>query len=116
MAHLDKKLVWEKPDGTLEISHLDDRDIRAGETEDAFIARYTAKLKTIPALSNVTPVIIEKSKIPTDRAQRDEWSFDGNKIKVDPDKVAAKAAKEAAKEATLATLGVTKEQLKEALE
>src|SRR3990167_7750108 len=93
--HLDRAEVWERQDGGVSITYFDTRDMLPGESEDDFIERMSAKHKPIGA----TRTLVQKSDIPIDRSQRNEWSFKNGKVEVDPAKVAVKQAKEAQKQA-----------------
>lgn len=108
MAHLDKKLVWQRADGGVSITHLDSADKLEGETDDEFVARYTDRLKPV---FGVDPIVVDKNDLPKNRDNRNEWSLNGKKIEVDQTKVDAKEAKEAEKQAVLDKIGITAEEL-----
>lgn len=118
MARLDKILVWQRQDGGVSITHLDDRDMIDGETEDDFIARYTQKLQ--PSFPGITPSLVNASEVPSERTYRNEWSLKNGKVEVDPVKVQAKADKEAEKQnkrqAILSKLKISEEELADLLE
>lgn len=105
MAHLNKKIIWERPDGGISITHLDDRDKLPGESDDDFIARYALKLNISP-----NKTVVDSSDIPTDKSQRNEWSLKNKKVEVDQAKVVAKQAKEAEINAIYSKIGLTKEE------
>ena len=113
MAHLNKVIVWQRPDGGVSITYLDDRDKLLGESDGDFTARMSSKLQ--PSFSGVTPTVIEKKDIPNKRDNRNEWSLKSNKVEVDQAKVKfkedAKKAKDDAREAVLSKLGITKDEL-----
>ena len=110
MAKLDKVAVWERPDGGISITHFGSEDKRANETDDEFITRHTNRLKLDPAFASYTMTIIPSSDIPTDRANRNEWSLKSGKVIVDPVKVQAKQDAQAEKDAVLAKLKISKEE------
>ena len=112
MSHLNRVAVWERTDGGISITHFDNRDMRQGETEDDFITRFTDRLKLEPVFGSSTMSLISASDIPTDRSERNEWSFIAGKVKVDPAKVAAKQAKEAERQAIFARIGVTEDEFR----
>lgn len=69
--------------------------------------------KDVP--SGASYQIVEDSAVPTSREHRNEWKLNGNKVAVDQVKVDAKLAKEAEKspkkQALLAKLKITEEEL-----
>lgn len=107
---MDKKLVWERPDGGVSITHLDVRDKLSGESDDDFIIRYSEKLKLSPQFSSSVLSVVDGDKIPSDRSNRNEWSLKGGKVEVDPIKVKAKKDKEDEQLAVYSKMGVTKEE------
>lgn len=108
-SSLDKSAVWERSDGGISILTFDTRDMKEGETEDQFTTRMIAKHQA--NFGSVAPQFVSKSNIPTDKTNRNEWSLKNGKVEVDPVKLAAKAAKEAEKEAVLSKLKISKEEL-----
>lgn len=113
MAKLNRVLVWNENNGIPSITHLDSEDMLIGESEDDFIIRYSEKLKKNPRFNNFR--IIKRINIPSNKDQRNEWSLMGDKVKVDPVKVQKKQQRVAAREAVLQRLGVTRDQLREAM-
>lgn len=111
MGHLNKKLVWERVDGGISITHLDERDKLEGETDEAFITRYTERLKLNPLYGSSVLSVIEDKDIPKDRSERNEWSVKNGKVEVDQVKVKAKKDREDAAKEVLTKLGITKEEL-----
>lgn len=111
---LDKVLVWQRLDGGVSVTHLDDRDKLQNESDDQFIQRYSDKLKQDPLLSGSTLNVISSSDVPVDKTNRKHWSLIGIEVKVDETKVQAEedfiAQKEADKQIILNRLGITKEE------
>lgn len=117
MAHLNKVAVWETADG-VSITYFDDKDmVKYGyANEDEFIAWMVQRLK--PNFG-VDPTLINKSDIPGDRGDREHWSVKSGRIEVDLIKKKNKKdqddAKESGKQAVLAKLGITKQELNKIL-
>src|SRR3990167_8890914 len=106
--YLDRAAVWERPDGGISITYFDTRDMLLGESEDDFIERMSTKHKPIGAIRT----LVQKADIPIDDSQRNEWSLKNGKVEVDQQKVAAKQAKEAQKQAVFMKLGITEDEFK----
>ena len=109
MGHLNRKAVWDLP--TIHITHFHTDDMLPGETEDEFIDRYILKMKLNPVYSGLTPELVSDADIPSDKSQRNEWSLKNGKVEVDQAKVQAKEAKKAEKDAVLAKLKISEEEL-----
>jgi hypothetical protein len=77
--HLTKVLVWQDGDD-VSITHLHSNDMLPGETEDAFISRYSQKLRQN---FSSDPKILSRSDIPSDKKDRGKWRLVGGKVKVD---------------------------------
>lgn len=110
MPHLDKVIVWNRPDGGVSVTHLHSDDMLPGESEDDFIARFTLKLKNNSVLGKSVDILKERSDLP-DSSRQDEWSVNGDKVEIDPAKTQAKIDKEADRIAIFEKLGVSKEEL-----
>lgn len=114
MAKIDKVLVWERADGGISVTHLDDRDIRPGETQDDFIQRYSDRLKLDDLFAAATLTVIDSINVPTAEENRQHWSLIKGAIQVDPDKVQAASdlliQKQTAQNAVLQKLGLSKEE------
>lgn len=115
-----KKLIWSNPDGSIRKSNPDVTKKNPNETDDEFYERMIEKWKVIdPTLIGLEVNIVDESDIPTDKTHRNEWTFDKNskKVKPDPVKIQAKldkiAKKAAKKQAVLAKLKITEEELKD---
>ena len=93
MAHLNRVAVWNDP--SCSITYFDTRDmVKYGySNEDDFISWYTGRLK-LGTMNGFDYVLIDSANIPSDRAQRGEWSLIGDKVEVDPVKVSQKKAKQ----------------------
>lgn len=96
MGYLDRVGVWERQDGGLSITYFHRKDMLPGETEDQFIARYTARLKNDVMFGQAKLSIVLKANIPVKDSQRNEWSLKAGKVEVDPVKVQAKALRKGA--------------------
>jgi hypothetical protein len=84
MSEIDKKIVWDdSANGKVWVTHLDSNDKSGGESDDEFVTRYTAKLKLNPRFADLTPVIMLKADIPSDRKDRRKWRIKNGKVKVD---------------------------------
>lgn len=110
-----KKLVWEKLDGTVRISHPDVTKKNLTETDDEFYLRMIEAWKIYdPTLAGLNVEVVET--IPTDAEQvdRELWELKNGKVKVNAqkkaDKDAEKVAKKAEKDAVLAKLGITEQE------
>jgi len=111
--YLDKKLVWQRLDGGVSVTHLHEDDMREGESEDQFIERYTQRL--IPAFDGVIPVVMNKTDIPSDRADRNKWRVQGGKVKVDKTMVTSSELKKENKDKAklkLKSLGLSDDEIK----
>ncbi|MBX4189776.1 hypothetical protein KW791_00540 [Candidatus Parcubacteria bacterium] len=110
MPHLDRVIVWNRPDGGVSVTHLHSDDMLPGESEDDFIARFTLKIKSKnPELGKSVELVKQKIDLP-DSSKQDEWSVNGDKVEVDPAKTQTKIDKEAEKAAIFQKLGVSKEE------
>lgn len=111
---INKVGVWDEINGVCHITHFNSADMLPGETEDDFIARYTARLKLSPTYAHLNCTLIDKKDIPKTKENRNEWSLKNGKVEVDPVKVAAKEAKEAERQAVFTKLGVTEDEFNKA--
>ena|SRR3990167_1827152 len=108
--YLDRAAVWERTDGGISITYFDTRDMLPGESEDDFIERMSQKHGA--SMPGAVRSIIQKSDVPSDRSQRNEWALKNKKVEVDPVKVAAKQAQEAQKQAVFTKLGISEDEFK----
>lgn len=120
MAHTDKVIIWERADGGVSVTYLDDRDMLQGETEDAFITRMADKHGAAPLLSGAVRTTLSSQEVPADRTHQDCWKVTGGKVQVDAAKLQAKldakAAKQAKQDAVLSKLKISTAELKDLLE
>lgn len=91
MAEIPKKIIWDDPtNDRVCVSHLDTRDKRPGETDDEFVARYTAKLKLNPYYANMTTTVVNKVDIPNTKADRLGWALNNGRVVVDGQRLTRK--------------------------
>lgn len=118
-GYLDRIAVWDESTIEVEkgvflsippITHFHQKDMLEGETEDAFIERYTNKLKRSPIFSGKNFTVIPAENKPADKSDRDYWSLKGDRLEVDSEKIAAKEARKAEKDAIFSKLKITKEE------
>lgn len=114
-TYLDKVAVRNTSLG-VSITRFGRRDMeRCGyANEDDFITFYM-NLR----FPGETYTVINESEIPKDakgqwdKSKRDCWSLKNGKVEVDQDKVVAKEARKASRQAVLTKLKITEEELKE---
>ena len=95
-----KTIIARQPNGNVSITYYDDRDDFDSIVKKHVTDQGHVHIKTVDG-------IVDK---PSDRADRDCWDFDGNKVHVHPVKKAEKFAREQARQAVLAKLGITEEE------
>lgn len=114
MALINKKIVWQRPDGGISITNLNDLDLLPNETEDQMAERFKNKLKNLTHLNGSVVSIHKDLEIPQDKTHRDCWVLNGKKIEADPVKVQLKMdlieQKETDKQMILNKLGITEEE------
>lgn len=109
ITYLDRVAVRQRQDGGVSITRLSRNDMKKhGYTdEDQFIAWYMNRIAPGEAFT-----VISEADIPTDRSNRNEWSFKNGKVEVDQEKVVAKEAKKAEKDLILGKLKISEAELK----
>lgn len=106
--YLTKIAVRTRQDGGISITRFAIEDmVKYGYVDDeAFIAWYMNRIAPGEPFT-----IMQEDAVPKDRSQRGAWSINGDKIEVDPVKLAAAQEKEDAKVAVLGKLGIAKEDI-----
>ena len=78
-------IVWEFPDGHLELTTLAEDFLAGSQQSDENKAEVVLRLakevaKKAPHLQAATPHLIKQAEIPVTRAKRDHWRLVGGKI------------------------------------
>ena len=78
-------IVWEFPDGHLELTTLTEDFLatsqEAGETKADTVLRLADEVaRKAPHLQAATPHLVKQKDVPTDRATRNHWKLVGDKI------------------------------------
>lgn len=111
MAYLNKVAVWQRSDGGVSITYVDERDRLPGESDDELFNRMVAKHGKSEQLSGLTYSVIAKDKVkPHSKKTR---GFINGEIIDDPAKVAAIDSKKQNKQAILSKLKITESELKD---
>lgn len=113
MALLDRVAVWQRADGGISITYVDDADRGEGESDDDLFNRMVAKHGQSGLLVGLTPTIIARDKIKPH--SKDTRGLINGEVVDDPVKVQvkrdAKSEKESKQDAALSKLKITKAEL-----
>lgn len=68
-----KVKVWKRTDGGVSITYFDLSKKEQSETDEEFIERKSVKLREVPNLVGAQEFVMDSSKIPNDKANRNKW-------------------------------------------
>lgn len=118
ITYLTKVAVSELPEGRVAITRFSTNDMEkyGFSDEDKFIEFYMTTKRPGMSYTVLSDDVIPKDANGNwDRTNRKEWSLKSGKVQVDQAKVDAKNAEKAKKQAALAKLKITEDELRSLL-